>query len=198
MGNPYPANVESADGSVRLSGQVDFTDAGNQPSALPAEWTVGSDGSLTITINDAAGLWRLERGSGAGASVEAGVTDDGGGVEEASLTVAGKGSGSTFIQAVNGSAAGTGSTIDGRGQITTFTEAGVNALEAWDDVGNVLRFALLVAGQPMVGVTAAPADADLAASQCALWFDDTNGASKLMVKAKSANGTVVTGSVALA
>ena len=43
----------------------------------------------------------------------------------------------------------------------------------------------------------APADGELAASQVALWFDDTNGLSKLMIKGKSANGTVVTGSVAL-
>jgi hypothetical protein len=45
---------------------------------------------------------------------------------------------------------------------------------------------------------AVPADADLAAGEAAVWFDSTNGASKLMVKAKSANGTVVTGSVTLA
>jgi hypothetical protein len=45
---------------------------------------------------------------------------------------------------------------------------------------------------------AAPADADLAAGDCALWFDQTNGAAKLMIKGKSANGTVVTGTVALA
>lgn len=44
----------------------------------------------------------------------------------------------------------------------------------------------------------APADADLAANEMALWFDSTNGAAKLMIKGKSANGTVVTGEVALA
>lgn len=44
----------------------------------------------------------------------------------------------------------------------------------------------------------APADGDLAAGDCALWFDQTNGASKLMVKGKSANGTVVAASIALA
>lgn len=45
---------------------------------------------------------------------------------------------------------------------------------------------------------AAPADAELAASEMALWFDATNGAAKLMVKAKQADGTVRTGSLALA
>lgn len=43
----------------------------------------------------------------------------------------------------------------------------------------------------------APADGDLAAGECAFWFDQTNGAAKLMIKGKSANGTVVTGQVAL-
>ncbi len=43
----------------------------------------------------------------------------------------------------------------------------------------------------------APADADLGAGDCALWFDQTNGAAKLMIKAKTANGTVATGSVTL-
>jgi hypothetical protein len=43
----------------------------------------------------------------------------------------------------------------------------------------------------------APADAELAAGEAAWWFDSTNGASKLMVKAKSVNGTVVTGNVPL-
>lgn len=42
-----------------------------------------------------------------------------------------------------------------------------------------------------------PADGEVAASEVALWFDSSNGASKLMIKGKSADGTVVTGSVTL-
>lgn len=45
---------------------------------------------------------------------------------------------------------------------------------------------------------AAPADAELIAGEMAFWFDATDGAGKLMVKAKTANGTVATASVALA
>lgn len=45
---------------------------------------------------------------------------------------------------------------------------------------------------------AAPADNEVVASQLMFWFDDTNGAAKLMIKGKSANGTVVSGEVALA
>lgn len=46
--------------------------------------------------------------------------------------------------------------------------------------------------------TTAPADADIVAGQFFIYWDSTNGASKLKIKGKSANGTVVTGEVALA
>ncbi len=54
------------------------------------------------------------------------------------------------------------------------------------------------AGYFMTRKVAAPADADIAAGEMALWFDSTNGAAKLMVKAKQADGTVRTAQVALA
>lgn len=44
---------------------------------------------------------------------------------------------------------------------------------------------------------AAPADASIPTSGFTLWLDDTDGAGKLMVKAKTANGTVATAAVAL-
>lgn len=46
----------------------------------------------------------------------------------------------------------------------------------------------------------APADGDLNPGDCALWFDSTNGVgnTKLMVKGKSADGTVKTASLLLA
>lgn len=53
------------------------------------------------------------------------------------------------------------------------------------------------AGYWVTALHSAPADADLSAGDAALWFDQTNGAGKLMVKAKTANGTVVTGSITL-
>lgn len=43
-----------------------------------------------------------------------------------------------------------------------------------------------------------PADGDLTNGELALWFDPTNAAAKLMIKAKQTDGTVRTGSVALA
>jgi hypothetical protein len=53
-------------------------------------------------------------------------------------------------------------------------------------------------GYFMTAKTAAPADADVSTGEAALWFDSTNGAAKLMIKAKQADGTVKTGSVTLA
>jgi hypothetical protein len=54
------------------------------------------------------------------------------------------------------------------------------------------------AGYFMTRKVAAPADADLVASELSFWLDDTNGACKAMFKAKQADGTVRSGSVALA
>ena len=43
-----------------------------------------------------------------------------------------------------------------------------------------------------------PADAELFAGELILWFDQTDGAAKLMLKGKTTNGTVRVGSVNLA
>lgn len=66
------------------------------------------------------------------------------------------------------------------------------------DSSNVALSWFNKAGYFFTAKNAAPADGDLAANQLALWFDPTNGSSKLMIKAKQADGTVKTASVALA
>lgn len=53
-------------------------------------------------------------------------------------------------------------------------------------------------GVLMTKVTTAPADADLTSGELSFYFDSTNGAAKLKIKAKQADGTVRTGEVALA
>lgn len=53
------------------------------------------------------------------------------------------------------------------------------------------------AGTFFTFVHAAPPDAEISAGQMFVWFDQTSGAAKLMVKAKDAGGTVRTGSLAL-
>jgi hypothetical protein len=46
-------------------------------------------------------------------------------------------------------------------------------------------------------LNSAPGDGDLAAGECAWWFDKTNGAAKFMIKAKQDDGTVKTASISL-
>lgn len=64
--------------------------------------------------------------------------------------------------------------------------------------GNTILSRVNKNGVYMTQVSTVPADADLVTGELALWFDKTAGAAKLMIKAKNASGTVVTGSVALA
>jgi hypothetical protein len=49
----------------------------------------------------------------------------------------------------------------------------------------------------ITSVHSAPADGDINAGDCAIWFDQTDGAAKLMIKAKTADGTVASGNVPL-
>lgn len=72
-----------------------------------------------------------------------------------------------------------------------------NLLE-WQTSGGVAYGTISENGYLTTRKTTAPADAELAAGEMAWWFDSTNGAAKAMFKGKSANGTVVSGSVALA
>jgi hypothetical protein len=68
----------------------------------------------------------------------------------------------------------------------------------WQDNTTTILSTITENGYFTTRKTAAPADAELAAGELAFWFDSTNGAAKLMVKAKEAGGTVRTGSLALA
>lgn len=69
---------------------------------------------------------------------------------------------------------------------------------ARDAAGTVTYWRVSSLGHMHVAKTSAPPDAYINAGEAALWFDSTNGAAKLMIKAKQADGTVRTGSVALA
>lgn len=56
----------------------------------------------------------------------------------------------------------------------------------------------LLASIPTISVNSAPADGSIATGSACLWFDSSNGAAKLMIKAKQADGSVKTGSVNVA
>ncbi len=59
------------------------------------------------------------------------------------------------------------------------------------------RRGLLYATGVVVTRTSAPDNSDLVDGDCGVWFDDTSGAAKLMIKARDAGGTIRTGSVTL-
>lgn len=112
--------------------------------------------------------------------------------------------GSTTAAAIYGGDAGVASF---RAIFSTIanTTAGLALLGTAAQAANMLQIGTGVtiwsrfdkAGYFMTRKVAAPADADLAASELAVWFDSTNGSPKLMLKAKQANGTAVTGGLLL-
>jgi hypothetical protein len=67
-----------------------------------------------------------------------------------------------------------------------------------EDSSNVTLSRINKDGYIITKKNSAPADGDLNANELALWFDSSNGAAKLKLKGKTADGTVVTGEVALA
>lgn len=68
-------------------------------------------------------------------------------------------------------------------------------IRAFDDGGSFIAGS--AGGIGGSGMNAAPATAGLSDGEYRLWFDKTNGAAKLMVIAKQADGTVRTGAIAL-
>lgn len=70
-------------------------------------------------------------------------------------------------------------------------------LQDWQDGSSNILSAISENGYFTTRKTSAPVDAELVASEMALWLDSTNGAAKLKIKAKQADGTVRTGEVAL-
>lgn len=57
---------------------------------------------------------------------------------------------------------------------------------------------LSVNGYLIIKKTSAPADAELANSQCAFWWDPTPGSAAFKIKGKNSSGTVVTASFSAA
>lgn len=60
-----------------------------------------------------------------------------------------------------------------------------------------LDFKLMAAGRLATRRNVVPTNAEIQTGEAQIWFDSTAGAAKLMVKAKNASGTVVTGSINL-
>jgi hypothetical protein len=70
-------------------------------------------------------------------------------------------------------------------------------LQEWQDSSGNPAATVSENGYYTTRKNTAPADAELATSELAFWFDNTAGAARLMVKARDSGGTVRTGSVVL-
>lgn len=67
----------------------------------------------------------------------------------------------------------------------------------WQNSGGTVGLAVSKANYLLIANNSAPADGDIAPGQCFEWFDATNGAARRCWKGKTADGTVVSGEVAL-
>jgi hypothetical protein len=153
---------------------------------------------LTITGGDGSGI-RLFSLTGPHTAVT--MDDDGSyifaGDDVPGLTVRGTGNSAANLQCdTNNVTASTVTASTSAGLTVTAKNHDANSGIQFQDEGTT-KMRANVAGFTIM-YHAAPADGDLAAGDCALWFDQTNGASKLMVKAKQADGTVKTAAIALA
>jgi hypothetical protein len=141
-------------------------------SALHSTFTVDSDGGFVFSSDDGAGLTV----HGVGNSANLSVSDDRASSNAVSM--------STSVAAAAVNILPQGTAVTGFRQQNTL---GDPVLET-RPIGLVIL------------THAAPADGTLAAGECAFWFDQTDGVgnTKLMVKGKSADGTVKSGTVVLA
>lgn len=70
-------------------------------------------------------------------------------------------------------------------------------LHEWRDSAAVVHSTVTENGYATTRKNAAPADAELIAGEAAYWFDATNGAARFVIKAKTLNGTIASGSITL-
>jgi hypothetical protein len=86
----------------------------------------------------------------------------------------------------------------GKSQIEVIAESlQSDDMQSWAGLDATVGARVNKNGYFIVHRNTVPADAELAANELAFWFDPTNGASALKIKAKQADGTVKTATVAL-
>ena len=85
------------------------------------------------------------------------------------------------------------------GQLAVRDDVGGSTITLKSGTGVLAAALYALTGPVVIGLNVVPADGDISAGQVALWFDATNGvgATKLMAKGKSADGTVKTASIVL-
>lgn len=163
------------------------TPASSRGGSLPAQWTLGAGGQLEIAASDGTDETLFVTGfPGQIADVADFSGNDGG------LSVQQDGTLNLNI----------GAGADSPGVYLGFAAAFLfdvlTVAQNFAPFATTLRFDQ--DGYLGIQLHAAPADGSLANGECMLWFDQTNGVgnTKLMLKGKSADGTVKTASIVLA
>jgi hypothetical protein len=200
------------------SGPDTTPNSSSNPSAGSFTLTVGNGGSTT-GINSTAGNGgsvTLIAGNGGNATATSGSTTNGGNGGNVTIRAGSGGTafntagtvGQVLMQVSGGTTVMTlspstqnvliqTSAANVVGQVIKATASQSSNLQEWQDNSANILSTISENGYYTTRKNSAPADAELSSGELALWFDSTNGAGKLMIKAKTANGTVVTGQVAL-
>lgn len=188
-GNPAAISIRGSDGSIKFYSQGSAVAAG---SVAPLAGTIIND-DLTME-GDVWGKGRLKMGSNGISVVQDGFSWK---FENTLTTDAGVGIGAGGTLGATSLFART----NAAGQAGIVVRTGVGSptanmldLQDWNDL-TLSRFNK--SGYFMTRKTSAPADADLATSEVAIWFDNASGAAKLKIKGKDSGGTVRTGEVVL-
>lgn len=174
---------DRTDGAAKLMMKAKSQDGTvvQQQASFPDEWTVGADGALAIEPTDVNAVPLTITGPAGHVNDLLDVLSAGGGF----MIVYPSGQMQINPEATNPS-------------LVLNANAGANGIvfEVDSQLGANLM-TVRQAGQITTLANAALPDGAIANGECSLWFDSTNGAAKLMVKAKQADGTVRTGNLAL-
>jgi hypothetical protein len=194
--------------------------AGPGGSGLPEQWTDGGNGDVTATVDDPEKTPFTITGDTAQSSalLVLNEDDDGSNYNDVFVVVGDTGGNVSNIFSIDSAGEVTIQTKDvGASALRVLSPPngtaafGAHLVQVAAESGGIggtlldieadgkfsVGNSALPNGLRLLGPHAAPADAALNAGTLMLWFDQTDGAAKLMIKGKSANGTVVTGQVAL-
>lgn len=157
--------------------------------SLPSQWTVTDHGALLIAAD-----------GGVDPLLEVDAVPDIGG----SMVLIGA-EGGILLQAQTASDTEGKLDLEPNGSVTLSNGGSADApneiilgADGWITFTNNAWLAVSPAGYLNIEAQgSAPADSDVRSGNMVIWFDWTHGAAKLMVKAKDANGTVVTGQIPL-
>jgi hypothetical protein len=161
-----------------ILGHGPATHGGGLAQLRGGDGTTGSSGGGAITAHGGDGqATGIDGGSATLQAGDAGGPSFGSGAKFYADSGKSDGTNGKAIVYTNGSVGNLGEALVSDG----------NANAVWNDLGQI-----------KIDTHAAKDSADIGAGELYLWFDQTNAAAKLMVKAKSADGTVVTAAIALA